>query len=1566
MKMSKRIFSILLCICLCVTLMPVFPASAYDTQQGDGVAIVRGDTVAADWIGSVITFSKESESLVKLTIGAQNVAFKTIAIRLQYNLEDVALVNAADKSIDITDTTSTLGANAKKRAQNAIEFCAIKDNLFESSQVGDLSGTTFGPEEGGANLFQQIITGNTQSSIFYVEKENAAEVSITSTLNFQIDSDTIGCFDTGVIQSDGLLTLSEDKGVVDIYNLYFRVKDGAEIDGDTFTLYSQSSAPNGAATGTDVLTSHGAFFAGFPAPAAPKANVTITGYATRNDAQNKTNPAKDLTVVLKQGEMEQGTYTTGANGQLLKDGNPVGALKLEAGEYTCSVSGTNTPNDVKFTVTEDQANSGASVEVAVYTLGSDESAPQNYDIGLTDSDMLGKAVADGTKVTVTIGGETQECVVSNGKISVQALRNDKAQSVKIAAEGYQEVNQDITFDTAARAVTVADVVLEQTRTTIELNVPMEDGGPAFVVVDKKDGGKVTDKMAMELPMTVKADASGKVTLELPDGDYTYTIQTPGAEEVNKDLTVENTGLQNGGTTTGKVTISDPDEPSKKTELEVPADNSNTVTANPGTTVTGDENASGDDAALPKIEDRLYSVVGEWTDTGMDVKVYLMNTNASTGTFGMTFDTSLFKTNDVTVNLNHIRYINESLGTSTTTNDLLMGGASGTALKNPINENGNLLFAWTADGGNSIDATSGKELIASFSLAFADGVDKDNFENKVTDTTLDSLDFANNTASWNNEINTFYAGSANTAKTFAEKYWRHVDGQNDMDPVPVNRLESSKALYAGFYQTYSADAENDDADQSLAVPQDTRQQFVFQTFSGAKKLEFEVKDPAGDPVPGATVTVTDPDGNPVGTGTTDTNGKVSITIPEDTDVKYEVEKDGYKPGTGTVPVADQEKVVEVTLTPDMSHKVKIHDDQQTKVKLVGGDAYNGADYLFTLEAQPGYTWPSGNMPAGNELTIKMTETGTNTEFTASTQTLTAVWNGTLNKYVISKDQLNFSDPGTIVIKITDPSDEPVEETTGYTVTVTSGEHGKFSYDADGNGSTFVPSGTTTGLTGTLVETLTPNTGTTSAKYSFVGDGPIDAANAALKAANQQYEAWVIYSMSVNGTEVTLSDYQKINGVVDYQINGIDRNQTITVTYGQATVEGDVIIDGPEPDPTSDANVTVILSAYGDAAVNSGTAWDGPDTKTYALAPGNFSAVFTGKTNVTQPQGDPVSYEIDTVTVDGVQVNVAGNSKWTAGTDNTSGTLAFLLSGGENYTVVVTFKPVGEDPIFAQLEVVNRTGHGSTQPDGISVRDVGLPVGIKVEADTGYKLSGLDLTEPGSAMQDVTPTDDPVANPYTYTTPALKAGTTTVGASFVSDATTYKVQVDVKYASVLAGAAVKAVNITFTDTDGNQIAYGPSKTGDYQLQNPTAEQVEYQLEIPAGTYNVTVSKKGYLTYTITGFKIGADGTSAGSADDTVAAEVAGGIIYFGQKDGEADTTRKAIEIVLGDATWDGNLIALDDIAQVANGLLNGAKAGQKTRANLTEKTGNNPTAVDMSYVINNYGKRSTNQSYVDFMK
>ncbi len=87
----------------------------------------------------------------------------------------------------------------------------------------------------------------------------------------------------------------------------------------------------------------------------------------------------------------------------------------------------------------------------------------------------------------------------------------------------------------------------------------------------------------------------------------------------------------------------------------------------------------------------------------------------------------------------------------------------------------------------------------------------------------------------------------------------------------------------------------------------------------------------------------------------------------------------------------------------------------------------------------------------------------------------------------------------------------------------------------------------------------------------------------------------------------------------------------------------------------------------------------------------------------------------------------------------------------------------------------------------------------------------------------------------------------------------------------------------------------------------------------------------------------------------------MIYFSQKSGSTTTP---IVLTLGDATWDGRLIALDDIAQVANGLQASPSAGQKKRADLDES--GDVMASDMSYVINSYARRSTNESYKDYIQ
>lgn len=1582
--MKSRFKQLLASIMALTMLLSLLPISAVAANTGNTLPVEQVSTISDDYQGVVVKYNAPgtdglADNVVRLDLGYHKVpAFNVSGIALKYDEAAVKL----GKYNGSTVTAVPIDALSKK-VTAANTLAALAPKTYTADILVGGSGSDYADALVGQQSFFTHTNSSAQADYAIIENPDTAFVTVGVenkeftgkfmvyfSVNLEMEKDTFesvfSCLDyTATDDGKSYFNTSSINETVYVASVYFLVNDGAELTADTFRTYDINGTSTGAyMAGPNSFKSEKIVFLGFPAPAAPTAQVTLVGYASRSDAEGKTNPASGLTVVLKKGTETIGTYTTGNEGVLTTDGtNATGPLSLEAGTYTCEVSGgTGSPNSVTFTVSEEEAAGSTAKTVEVYTLGSSEASEQAFNIGITDKDMLGKALADNTPVKVTFGGKTVDAQVSNGVISVMTLPSSNPQDVKIEAEGYQEETVSVTFSNA-RAATVADVSLAQVRTKIELSVPVADGETAYVIIDKQPDGTVTDSMAMELPKTVPVTgaggAGGTAVLELPDGDYTYTIQTPGKEDVTMDLDVDNTGLQNGGTTTGKVTISDPDDSTKKTEITVPDSGStaNTATADQGTTVTG---SSGATAALPAITDRLYSVVGTWTNTGMHVNVYLMNTKAITGTFGMTFDRVLFDAGTtLSVNLTGIEAIKPSAGS-----DLMVGG---TALVNPLQTaNGEYLLAWRAKDNVPVDATAGKVKIIDFDLTFASGIDNTNFQSKVTDTTLKSLAFA--PSAWMNPINNYFS-NANEKAEFVSKYWRATDNENVTLTDP-NRLATAKALEGGFYQTYSSTGD-------VAIPQDTRQQFTFETFGGAEKLKFQVNEPGGQPVPGATVTVTDTAGNPIGSGTTGPDGTVEIPVPGDKDVKYIVTKPGYKDSAETtVPVANQGDTQTVQLVPEQSHPVKIYDAANAHVVLTGGDAYNLTDYQFTLTPEAGYQWTGGTMPTGSDLTIKMVTSGTDSDFDSDTgcTALTATWDNTLNKYTIAGATLTAGS-GTIIIKVAASKVE--QSTTRYTVTVNSGAHGTFGYTDAAADSTITPNTSATGLTGTLTEQLAAGK-TISAKYSFAGDGPIDAANATKKTNGEQYQAWVIESLVVNGTSVPLTDYQKIHGVNDYQLTGISQNQVINVIYGEATVDGDVIVTPPVPDPTDNANITVIISDFGKANVNSAGDWDGPDTKSYTVAAGDeFNAVFTGDTG----------YVIDTVTLDGV--SMLSDSKWTNGTASaaettayTSGTLAFTAVGGTNYTVVVTFRAENGPSLFAQLEVVNRSGNGGTVPTGTSIQPIGLPATVAINPVTGNKIDVIDLTEPGGTLTDVTPDPDvdtsfvPTTS-YTYSTPNLKAGTTVVGVSFKKDATEYFVMLGVEYAVVSATGSPTAATITFTDTgDGSQIVYGPDQLGAYKLQAPATAGVkkveEYKLSIPAGTYNVTVTKKGYLNYTVTDFKI-TDGVppTAGSSDSAVMTLVETNvgadnetIIYFGAKSGESANTSKAIAITLGDATWDGKLIALDDIAQVANGLQSGgATAGQKKRADLDES--GTPAAEDMSYVIQNYAQRSTNVTYKTFM-
>lgn len=1224
-----------------------------------------------------------------------------------------------------------------------------------------------------------------------------------------------------------------------------------------------------------------------------------------------------------------------------------------------------------------------------------------YTLTLADNQSKGGAVAAETEVTVKVGDGTVQTVAvgADGSITFKGPAAGGEQSLTITAPGYVKATQTVTLPENGGAVT-GGVTLAQQTTDVTLGV---ETVPAIVTLKAKGNDTVTALMQDQLPMSASAtDENNKVvTLHgLPDGVYEYTVEEAGKEPVTKTLVVANSGLMSdvtdaalgntsGTPTTGKIGIVDPSKPSEEpTMLDVTSG---------AATATAAESGSAD---ATDITAPLYIVEGTWAKTGdavtgMTMKVYLKNTDAISGTFGMHVDSAVFQT---------------------VTNKGVVFNASGVELvanaKVPSLQLGKdyVGFQWTVvddgENGGAVAGKAAKTLLATIDLEFTDKA-KSDYKDMITKDTLRELPFVG--SAWETQIKDAF-GEADTASVAA--YWRHVDDENK-EPLGDGRLLDTVAKNGGFYQTVDVNANNEITGDQYS--QDTRMQFLYEVTSDKVPVTFKVVD-SGDEthvLSGATVTVKDEAGNTLGVVTTGADGTGTIYIKEQP-VDYTASLDGYTDKGGTVPADKLNETVLVKLTSENGHPVEIAADWQAKIALVGNkQAPNKVNYCFSLDAQPGYEWPGDKLPDANKLEIKWLDAEGN-EVTGNTA-LTATWDAAMNAYVIDSNLITdpeMSHKIVIGLSTDGESQQPTPENVQYKVTTTVGNNGKVEY-------TEVPAGNTMGkdnaaatspVTGpaTLVETLKAGTadaaaGTTSAKYTFTPEKPYVS-----DGEDDPYNAYVIESVKVNGSELTLTDAQKINGLQNFQLTGIDKDQSVVVTFAKAHVTGNVIDPVPTPEPTNEkANVTLILSPYGTGSVKVNDATSATEqlqdtTVNYEVEiptgkkTGSFTATFAGMTDVVQPanEGDgaevKVNYVIDSVTVDGVKVN--GDPAGT-GWNGTSSTLTLgKLKAGENHTVIVTFakapanpddKP---DPMFATLEIIRRAGEGTVEPMGIQTATVGLPVDVEITPAANYNLNQIDLTKPEAVAEDVTEdAGEPVEGTYNYQVPALEAGKTVLGVTFASteEGTRYQVTMKVVYGGeeTKPGAKATAATFTFTNTEtGYDMVYGPNGAGavdqgGYHLDGPGESGTQvYTFNLPAGTWNVRITKNGYLNYTINGFTIakdgetitagvkGTDNTGMDTKVDTTTTEgVTTTTIHFGQKKDE--TEQKPVTLTIGDATWDGDVINLNDISQVSRGMIQNALAILKKRADVDES--GDVKVADMTCVVDNYAARQVSTTYADFM-
>lgn len=1321
------------------------------------------------------------------------------------------------------------------------------------------------------------------------------------------------------------------------YSGYFALQEGKTITADTFGYYKGVGKVTSQKGGSATLTSQDnvsdeTATVGFPKPEAPKFAMAVT-------VQQKVDVAAPLVgaqvvITAPDGTTKypaSGFYTTSAEGKLMDGANVLQTIDLPEGTgYTYTVTPVGSTELQAHTDTFDVSAAGAIVMYAETKLAE----TKDFTITVFDDQSADKkSPLEGAQIS--IDGELKGSVTgATGQTTFQTTVG--THKIDIKKDGYivstlegTDFRADGKAYAAASGAEIAPVMqARRTAVTVEAKAG-ELAIPGAVITVSKDSAanaKVTPNMAKnELPMS-KTAVNGAATFNLPAGNYIYKVAAPGYEEVaaiavtvgaatadgDVVLTVGGTAISDAGVVEGGTKIN-------TTKLEQVAGSVGNIATISKTTVA-------DLPVNPVISDPLYYAVGEWNSesnpTAMTVKVYLKNASSTNGAFGLKYDTNIFAapTFEIGADLAALKPV-----------QLELGGGNTVAIENPTMDNGYHAFSWESKDGGKLDAMVDPVLIGTYSVPVLAGKDAMAY---VNSNSLSVKPYSETKAAA--AILAAYGADKEGAADFIGKYWRPTDAQNTAGNLGVGRLDKAKASLGGFQQVMHS------ADGVTVQASDARSQFTFPA-AGRVGIVFSVKEGTvanpGNAIGGATIVVRK-GAVQVATGTTDQYGAAIIGVPQNDEYSYTVEAVGFKSQeVAAITVTTVAGEQNVYMETDKAHPVKIAQPSAAKVQLLGAPfAPNGKTYIFNLQPKAGFAWATGH-PVIADVTAKYTDIS---GVEQAEPTLAVAWDSAKNSYSIEIGTTVDADY-PIEISLDDAS---LVAAKGITVTATAGEGGTLSYDANGNGSTFEP---TTPNSKTTVETLATSS-TISAKYKFEPSNTITDPSK-LQKVN------VVSKVLVNGVAIELSEAQRLYGL-DYQLTNITKNQTISVLFAETTL----IPENPFPLPDSETEVPIsegvvalTVGQYGKATVDANVLV-GFDTKNYTIAAdGTFVAVIEAETNVAQPGGNSVNYEIDQILINGTEISnvvadeTLGNATWTANTKSLS--ISPVAKGTYN-AVIVTFKPVGGASIQAIVKATQISGNGTATPMGASIYTIGdMPI-YEFAPAPSWKTSKVELEKPKQPAIDVT---DSVKNQI-YQFPALEAGTTEMRYSFAESTNIVQLRVDYMNGATSTIIPKTSAKITFERILEAGDTRDPLTLVFDKLQAPTAVAMDYQCAVPQGKWRVTVEKKGWLKYVVEGFEIKADGTTPDTFVD-------GDKIIFGKKASGVETI-SALKPQIGDASWDGLIIAMDDAAQVANGLYSKASAAAKARADIDEDSAVQ-ALNDMAYVKNAYGRRFIKLDYSNFL-
>lgn len=1544
MKLKKRfnkIVSWVLCLAMVFNLMPVFPALGAPDLSGqeNHKGIVFG-------YEEVNATSNASIKLAKVTIYVHNVDYSS-AYNLKFQFDQTKLALARnDNGVVLTSSSKTADIN------KAIVVADVPASAAEKGAEGVIAGNNdgLGAFEAPIRDISGLEEGKISLGLTSEGPDNTYYDTQSGTINFK--------FPEGEL--------------VELFSLYFASSGGGSIPAgltqEAFGMYVEAGArPDGGdVNGYDIVnddnvtvTMDEPLWVGFKQPAAPKydVNFKVTQKTTTGEALS------GATVVISGPNFPEQTYTTNSAGLLLQSGTEVGNIQLEAGTYTYKITPPSTDVLAYTEATFDVSSSQTGAETKTLVCKKREMGTYPFTVKVLDGDDNNAALSG---VTVLVDGKADGVAPtgSDGTTTVERVEQLNAYPVKLSKTGYVDKAFNVTVKLNGNGtITVSDedgVVLTQkdgdtapivtvtmARQQKLITVPVKDASEgnalipgSSVTVTAKPGGTVPP--SLKLPLTFKDESDGttdgNVTLNLPNGDYQITINAPGYESSDAmDLKVEETQVTLGSETTA-----------------LTGDNAATVT------VPADNN-------LVAVNGPLYIVDGKWDDdanpTKMTVTVELQNIKATHGTFGLRYDTRIFDFGDFQI------HNATNGGVVAITNELV--AEAGGALSNPDSDTtyGKHLFSWKGtaldtDGVTAVDALTNKVLIGTYTLNVKAGLSAADINALLNNESLFVVPIEETTyKTW---ADTKYAKDPTMAQEFLEKLWRTADAKNELQTgeteLPEGRLAKDMATgrvgAEGFYQAFPVKNTGDDDDSVLAIGYDVRTQITFPNPENNQRAEFIVTDDAsGDPIQGATVKVYKETATAADTATadellmtltTDAHGEAFFSADQDTTYKYIVEKNGYWPFPGDLDNSKKNDLQTLTIAQDtvreeIQLKAKIYHPVQLVINQNGVDpetpatsqdaeisgeekAYNGLDYTFNIQPKPGKEWAK-DKPNTLPVVIKGANTdGSDKEVTANLDTVK-------NIYVISGDDITGdpldpdTDPlkaGDLIIKITDDYFQDAQ----YTITAV----------AEGNGNITAPVAGGTGVTVTDTKHVTQTIGgtvTSSDEFVFSAD------NTTPPADGQHYG---VAKVVINGVDVSLgSDKGKTE--YKYTFNDVASDQTITVIFGKFTDDE----PSTEIDPVYNPVVTVIGSEFGTITHDTDAAKKG-DRFDYTLTKTGDS-YGTFNVTITPDSG----YAIDKIVVDGTIIAIDGADKAltdvkatatstsTGGASNdqvTGATLALKDFGDTtNHNITATFKTIDGPSIQAIVTSSIKSGVGTVVPFGVSVYNLGDTPSYSMTAAAKHQL-GEVLFNGAKVDKDTDMTE--ASGTYTYKLPAL-TGDSTLVVTFDEQAFTVKMKVQF-YLGNDPKDAINPANpakVTF-------VRQGDKATYTFDTKNTNAGIADVDANVPVGTWDITVTKNGFLNYIITDFVV---------SDD----KVVDNQIKFGLEDD--NTTVRAIELTIGEANRNGRLIALDDLAQVANGLLTGASNKAKEWADLDESS--TTQVEDIRYVKKYFGEFYTNETYAEFM-